>query len=167
MQNLTLARKRIDAIKEPQYFAEMERVWLMLGHRPSRIEWESAQPAISYISYRRFFGGWVQACIRFIEFKMGTSLTEVGLPAAATERSAGLTAVRRRDAPDRLRLKVLDRDSYRCVLCGRSPANEVGVVLHIDHIVPFVRQGETVLENLRVLCKECNLGRGASELGGA
>lgn len=166
MHHFTLARKRIDAIKEPEYFAEMERIWLLLGHRPSRTEWEASQPTIAYVSYRRYFGGWVNACLRFLEFKMGAPLTEIEQSPPSATRSR-LAQASQRDVPDRLRLKVLDRDGYRCVLCGRSPANEPGVVLHIDHIIPFSHQGKTELENLRVLCKECNLGRGNSELAGA
>ena len=97
---------------------------------------------------------------------MGTPITEIEQPQPNATRSRP-DATNRRDVPDRLRLKVLDRDGYRCVICGRSPANEPGVVLHIDHIIPFSRQGKTELENLRVLCKQCNLGRGNSELAGA
>jgi 5-methylcytosine-specific restriction endonuclease McrA len=31
--------------------------------------------------------------------------------------------------------------------------------LHIDHIVPWSKGGETALENLETLCSECNLGK--------
>ena len=65
----------------------------------------------------------------------------------------------KRDIPLKLRLRVLQRDDFKCVLCGRSPAVNVGVVLHIDHIIPVAKGGETKLENLRTLCKECNLGK--------
>jgi 5-methylcytosine-specific restriction endonuclease McrA len=67
----------------------------------------------------------------------------------------------RRKAGDKLRMEVFKRDNFRCVLCGASPANEVGVTLHADHIVPFSKGGATVLENLQTLCGACNLGKGA------
>lgn len=54
----------------------------------------------------------------------------------------------------------LQRDSFRCVACGRSPATDAGVVLHLDHIVPFSEGGRTNLENLRTTCADCNLGKG-------
>ncbi|MBI3782921.1 MAG: HNH endonuclease [Deltaproteobacteria bacterium] len=74
--------------------------------------------------------------------------------------------VRRRAPTARLRLQVLDRDSFRCVLCGRSPALERGAILHIDHVIPFSRGGPATLDNLRTLCQRCNLGRGnAMSLG--
>lgn len=39
-----------------------------------------------------------------------------------------------RNIPLGQRFKVLERDSGKCKLCGRSPAD--GVTLHVDHIVP-------------------------------
>lgn len=61
---------------------------------------------------------------------------------------------------DKLRYQVLKRDHYRCVICGRSAKD--GVKLHVDHIKPVSRGGKTTLSNLRTLCSDCNLGKGAS-----
>ena len=33
------------------------------------------------------------------------------------------------------------------------------VELHVDHIKPWSKGGETVLENLQTLCATCNLGK--------
>ncbi|WP_343324290.1 HNH endonuclease signature motif containing protein [Streptococcus sp. Marseille-P8640] len=33
------------------------------------------------------------------------------------------------------------------------------VVLHVDHIIPWSKGGETVLGNLQTLCSKCNLGK--------
>lgn len=65
----------------------------------------------------------------------------------------------RRDPSIGLRFKVLQRDRFRCQLCGRSPATELSCKLHVDHIVPFSKGGKTTFENLRALCAECNVGR--------
>lgn len=65
-----------------------------------------------------------------------------------------------RDIPLGLRYFILKRDSFRCVVCGRSPATQHGVVLHVDHIAPWAKGGATVAANLRTLCSECNLGKG-------
>lgn len=65
----------------------------------------------------------------------------------------------RRDPSIGLRFKVLQRERFRCKLCGRSPATELGCELHVDHIVPFSKGGKTTFENLRALCAECNIGR--------
>lgn len=59
---------------------------------------------------------------------------------------------------DKLRYKILKRDGFRCQICGRSA--EDGVKLHIDHIIPVSKGGKTVESNLRVLCEDCNLGKG-------
>ncbi len=58
-----------------------------------------------------------------------------------------------------LRFKVLQRDLFRCLLCGRSPATELGCELHVDHIIPFSKGGKTTLENLQTLCSKCNIGK--------
>lgn len=58
-----------------------------------------------------------------------------------------------------LRYEVLKRDGFRCINCGRSPATEVGVELHVDHIHPWSKGGKTVIENLQTLCSDCNLGK--------
>lgn len=57
----------------------------------------------------------------------------------------------------KLRYEILERDNYRCVICGRSA--EDGVVLHVDHIIPVSKGGKTVAENLRTLCADCNIGK--------
>ena len=57
----------------------------------------------------------------------------------------------------KLRYQVLKRDHYRCVICGRSAKD--GVKLHVDHIKPVAQGGKTVLNNLRTLCADCNLGK--------
>jgi hypothetical protein len=65
----------------------------------------------------------------------------------------------RREIPLSLRYKVLKRDDFRCVKCGRSPALEPGLQLHVDHIVPWSHGGETAIGNLQCLCADCNLGK--------
>jgi hypothetical protein len=57
----------------------------------------------------------------------------------------------------KLRDDVLRRDNFTCRHCGRSAPN---VELHIDHITPVSKGGETKLENLQTLCAECNFGKG-------
>ena len=157
-------RKRVRGYTDAEIFSEMERIWRSLGHRPSRIEWEASNPRISYSGIKSHFGGWGVACLRFIEFKMGTSI-EVSTPAVRSANSTArasrpIAAGSKRNIPLALRLKVLQRDQFRCVFCGRSPATIPGVSLHIDHRVAFSNRGPTTFENLQTLCAECNLGKG-------
>ena len=56
-----------------------------------------------------------------------------------------------------LRMQILRRDHERCRMCGTSAAD--GTTLHIDHVLPVSRGGQTVPENLQVLCADCNLGK--------
>ena len=58
-----------------------------------------------------------------------------------------------------LRYEILKRDGFRCQLCGRT-AKDDGVKLHVDHILPVSKGGQTTPENLRTLCQDCNLGKG-------
>lgn len=58
-----------------------------------------------------------------------------------------------------LRWHVLQRDHFTCCACGASPAFTPSIELHVDHIVPWSKGGETVLENLQTLCSVCNLGK--------
>lgn len=64
-----------------------------------------------------------------------------------------------RDVPLGLRFKVLQRDRFRCVLCGNNPPTDSNCILHVDHIQPWSLGGSTELENLRTLCAPCNIGR--------
>lgn len=64
---------------------------------------------------------------------------------------------------DKLRYQVLKRDNFKCCACGASPAKDPSVVLHIDHIVPWSKGGETIFDNLQTLCSKCNLGKSDSE----
>lgn len=58
-----------------------------------------------------------------------------------------------------LRFKVLQRDRFRCQLCGQSPASDLSCKLHVDHIIPFSKGGKTIFENLQTLCSNCNVGK--------
>jgi hypothetical protein len=162
---IELKDRRVKKYSEKELFDEMERIWTQLGHRPSKDDWQSSNPKISYDTYLRNFGGWRNACLRFIEFKMGKRILtddEEVLPTKKTN-SKSTTERKTRHIPARLRLKVLHRDNYRCVKCGKSPATNIGVQLHIDHIVPFAKGGENTESNLRTLCATCNLGKGDIE----
>ena len=64
---------------------------------------------------------------------------------------------------DKLRYQVLKRDDFKCCACGASPAKDPAVDLHIDHIIPWSKGGETTLANLQTLCSRCNIGKSDSE----
>lgn len=68
-----------------------------------------------------------------------------------------------RTISNKLRYTVLKRDNFKCCACGASPAKNPSIELHIDHIVPWSKGGDTVLENLQTLCSKCNIGKSDSE----
>jgi len=55
-------------------------------------------------------------------------------------------------------MQIVQRDLYRCRICGRRPADYVDLELHVHHIRPFARDGLTIEENLITLCHTCHAG---------
>ena len=160
---IKLKERKVDRnfISTQQLFEEMDRIWNKLGHRPSKTEWEACSPKYSYTTYKTRFQGWTNACMKFIESKMGETIPDIPKtsPAQKADIKVKNTKEDFRNIPLKLRLKILSRDNFRCVFCGRSPATDVGVKLHIDHIVPFSKGGKSVAENLQTLCQDCNIGK--------
>jgi hypothetical protein len=60
----------------------------------------------------------------------------------------------------RLRLVALKTHGMRCQICGASPST--GAVLNVDHILPRKLYPALALslDNLQVLCSDCNEGKG-------
>lgn len=98
------------------------------------------------------------------------SINDIGTQQPASPIAARPRAVRptptnvqpedRRDPSIGLRFKVLQRDRFKCVLCGDHPARNAECVLHVDHLTPWSKGGKTREDNLRTLCATCNVGRG-------
>ena len=56
------------------------------------------------------------------------------------------------------RINVLLRDGFRCQYCGaKRPASE----LNYDHVLPRVRGGRTIWENIVTSCYACNDRKGS------
>lgn len=49
---------------------------------------------------------------------------------------------------------ILERDNYKCVICGRG--EKEGVELHVDHIKPKDFGGKATIENGQTLCSQHN-----------
>lgn len=58
----------------------------------------------------------------------------------------------------RWRELVLERDNYTCVLCGVKRTDDNPIVLHVDHIQPYILRPDLVtdLDNGRALCVPCH-----------
>ena len=67
---------------------------------------------------------------------------------------------KRKTITPKLTLKVLKRDNYKCLICGKSPSTHPELSLEVDHILPVSKGGTNDIENLQTLCFNCNRGKG-------
>jgi len=58
------------------------------------------------------------------------------------------------------RFVILQRDQFRCRLCGIAASDGAHVRLEVDHIIPRSKGGTDTADNKWVLCFECNRGKG-------
>ncbi|MDO8528552.1 MAG: HNH endonuclease [Nanoarchaeota archaeon] len=65
--------------------------------------------------------------------------------------------------PNKLRAEILNRDSNKCLWCGRDILE--GIKLEVDHIQAESFGGLTTQENLGTLCNECNNGKNNNYYG--
>ena len=56
------------------------------------------------------------------------------------------------------RMRILERDGFRCQLCGERPSDNEHITLQVHHIRPFGKGGLTIDENLITLCHTCHGG---------
>ncbi|MFN0115058.1 MAG: homing endonuclease associated repeat-containing protein [Paracoccaceae bacterium] len=140
-------------IPEDELFENFARVWVETGRQPSFHKLKVVNSKYSSATYVHRFGSWNKALLAFEAWANegdGPPKYADSLP-IATRRSP-------RAISWRLRAKVLMRDGATCQLCGASPQS--GARLHVDHVVPWSKGGDTSLENLRILCAQCNIGKG-------
>ena len=141
-------------ISDERLFENILVLWQHYGRQPRRSELAQEPSEISQTPYNRRFGSWSSALEKFVVFANSTDADTPQIQESeGSRRSTG------RDPSLRLRWHVLQRDRFTCCACGASPAITPGVELHVDHIVPWSKGGETVLENLQTLCSNCNLGK--------
>lgn len=142
---------------DQELFENLATVWLQLGKQPSRRDLIHANSPISYKAYERRFGKWSEAVKAFVEY-YNNSDGEYNL---SNDRFANESVVKSasRDVSLRLRFQVMRRDNFKCCICGASPAKDPSIELHIDHVIPWSKGGETSFDNLQTLCSACNLGK--------
>lgn len=67
-------------------------------------------------------------------------------------------------------ISVLKRDKWKCQLCGaKTPRLLRGTIEwnapELDHIIPLSKGGEHSARNTQCVCRRCNIGKGAREVG--
>ena len=145
---------------ELELFDNIERVWVAKGSQPVRRDMDNKLYSnISSGAYMRKYGKWSNALKAFVEY-INQDADALNLSETNTELQGHKTS---RDINLRLRFKVMQRDNFRCCACGVSPAKDASVELHIDHIIPWSKGGETEICNLQTLCSKCNWDKGNSE----
>lgn len=144
-------------ISNEELFENIEEVWEALGRQPTYSEMNSSLSKFSTKPYENRFGSWRKALVAFINYvnNIATDTTFV-MPTTTNVTRLVKTG---RTINDRLRFLVLKRDNFKCCACGASPAKNPSVELHIDHIIPWSKGGETTIDNLQTLCSKCNLGK--------
>jgi 5-methylcytosine-specific restriction endonuclease McrA len=152
-----LAVTRNAGFTDEDFFENMEEVWTHIGRQPREHEMTRPLSRISKGSYSRRFRTWRKALEAFVEWVNAESSDVAPPPEHPSNR--GGTRRTPRFPSMRLKFIVMKRDRFSCRHCGKSPANTLGVVLHVDHVLPWSEGGETTLDNLQTLCEPCNLGK--------
>jgi hypothetical protein len=136
-----------------EYFENIQEVWLKLGRQPRYEDMTIPFSKLSGSAYAHKFGTWRSALEKFIVWA-NEELEPQYKKNIITQKVRGRTP---KSINYRLRALVLMRDGAQCRLCGATPQD--GAKLQVDHIKPWSKGGETVMENLQILCEQCNLGK--------
>lgn len=140
-------------ISDERLYANIMCLWEHYGRQPRQAELARPPSVITYGAYRRRFRSWMEALSQFVAYANAQDAQPPNLVEGARGRKSS------RDPSLRLRFRVMKRDNFSCRACGASPTMKPGLLLHVDHIEPWSRGGETIDENLQTLCQACNLGK--------
>ena len=153
-------------ISDNELFENLKKMWIQLGRQPRYAEVKSPFSKYSNVTSDKRFGKYSEALKQFVAWvnsdEEPNQYNQNRAESAVLEQLTQIETPKRRsrrEISDRQRFRILVRDGFRCKACGASPLKEPGVELHVDHILPWSKGGETVDENLECKCKQCNLGK--------
>lgn len=150
-------------VAEQELFKNMEAVWISIGGQPVFRDMKLPLSKYSTHQYVAKFGTWRKALEAFIEFINSDTHEEeeiINIDETVPQTEIVFKHKTKRFPSERLKVQVLMRDGNKCRLCGITVT---GDNIHFDHIQPWSKGGETVLENLQVLCETHNLAKGNLE----
>jgi hypothetical protein len=150
-------------LPEEELFKNLEEIWIKLGRQPRYAEVQKPLSKYHVGTYENRFGTWRKALEKFVAYinhEESASSEEAIKNVEVEPITKHKTS---RTINWRLRFIVMRRDNFKCKSCGRSPAIDPSIILHVDHVKAWANGGETVLENLQTLCSKCNIGK--SDLG--
>jgi hypothetical protein len=131
----------------------LEDVWISLGRSPRFIEIRTPFSKFNGTQYIATFGGWHTSLDLFEEYIAAVKVdSEASIKDKPTLENGHKTlpAINRQT-----RFSVMKRSGFKCSVCKNNSMTNPGVLLEVEHIVPFNNGGETVDENLHVICTEC------------
>lgn len=146
-------------IPEEDLYRNLEEVWVTLGRQPRYQEIQKPLSKYHVGTYENRFGTWRKALEKFVAYINSEEITSFEEETKNSEIEPNSRHKTQRNINWRLRFIVMRRDNFKCQNCGRSPATDPTIILHIDHIKAWANGGETVLENLQTLCSVCNIGK--------
>jgi len=170
--NKALAKAGLDVkflrkIPADELMLNMKKVWDKLGRQPRWMEMVKPLSPYGRTAYTNHYGTWQNALEAFGYYIYGkkykADMAVYGKKHLKLQKRKIIKKFNRQICKG-MRLKILTRDHFRCRACGASPATNPKVTLHIDHITPCSKGGETTMKNLWTLCSDCNLGKGQSLL---
>lgn len=150
-------------ITDESLFENIRMIWVKLGRQPSYSEVKTPLSKYSAGTYENRFGSWSSALQLFVEWVNSDESSEPKMLAEQKILTPPLAANRRRtrrEISERMRFRILVRDGFTCKACGASPLKSLGTELHVDHVTPWSKGGETIEENLETKCSRCNFGKG-------
>lgn len=149
---------------DAESFENIVALWTHYGRQPNFAELKRSPSTVGPKAYIRRWGGWRAALAAFINYIEDQDTETLADDQRQLESRSAVQcsqpATISRSISLSTRYHVLVRDRFTCQICGRSPAAQAGVVLHVDHIHPWSKGGDNSASNLRVLCFDCNLGKG-------
>lgn len=146
-------------LPEEELYKNLEEVWAKLGRQPRYQEVQKPLSKYSAGTYENRFGTWRKALEKFVSYINNEEATTSQGAIKNFEIEASTRHKTTRNINWRLRFIVMRRDNFKCKNCGRSPATDPRIILHVDHVKAWANGGETTLENLQTLCSKCNIGK--------
>lgn len=161
LQLAGLEKTRNYRTSDEDFFKNIEEVWIKLGHQPKHSDMIQPFSRFHGHAYEYHFGTWRKALEKFVEYVNqepdSTLLSDNAV--IKFENSRVKKHKTSRSISWRLRFIIMRRDNFKCKKCGKSPATDQTITLHVDHITPWSKGGETVPDNLQTLCSICNIGK--------
>ncbi|VAX22841.1 hypothetical protein MNBD_NITROSPINAE04-687 [hydrothermal vent metagenome] len=149
-------------------YENLLKVWTYFGRPPKYLEMRNPPSTVGPKAYIKRWNTWNKALHAFYKrVASGEKYISKNLLSNKFEnegiKPAKIPESERRDIRLGLRYKILKRDNFKCVKCGRSPASNPRIQLQVDHVLSFSKGGKTVEGNLQTTCADCNQGKGDSQ----